>query len=85
MELLVQTADLTRKGRLDLGPGAENQSTVSDLLTVLQSNFKLPTGHDYYIRSERAGRALDPKLTLHDAGVLSGDTLEVVPILVAGR
>jgi hypothetical protein len=85
VELLVQTADLTRKGRLDLEPGADQQSTVADLLAVLQTNFKLPTEHDYYIRSERAGRALDPKMTLREAGVVSGDTIEVVPILVAGR
>jgi hypothetical protein len=85
MKLLVQTADLTRKGQLDLESGAERQSTVADLLAVLKANFKLSEGHDYYIRSERAQRALDPKMTLQEAGVVDGDTIEVVPILVAGR
>lgn len=70
---------------MDLEPGAESTTTVGELMVALRNEFKLPPDTDYFLRSERAGRQLDPQQTLQQADVKPGDVLEVAPILQAGN
>lgn len=85
MELAVRTADRTRQGKLDLESGSEKSTTVGELMAVLRDEFKLPPETDYFLRSDRAGKQLDPQQTLEQADVRPGDVLEVAPILQAGH
>ena len=54
-------------------------------MAALRGEFELPPETDYFLRSERAGRQLDPQQTLQQADVKPGDVLEVAPILQAGN
>lgn len=84
MRLLVRTADRINQGQLTLPPEAERTTTVGDLMEVVRDNFKLPRDADHFMRSERLGTQLDPKMTLQNAGIIDGDAIEVAPILQAG-
>lgn len=84
MKITVRTADRIQQGQLDLDPGVEGTTTVADLLVVLRENFKLQPGSDYFVRSDTAGKQLDPSQTIGAAGIKDGDVLEVAPILQAG-
>ena len=84
MKLMVRTADRVHKGELELDPGADRATKIADLMDLLRGEFKLPTTTEYFLRSERLGKQLDPGSTLADAGVADGDVLEVAPLLQAG-
>lgn len=85
MKLQVRTADRVHKGELDLDPGSERVTRVSELMDLLRGEFKLPATTEFFLRSERLGRQLDAGSTLHDVGIADGDTLEVAPLLQAGH
>jgi len=85
MQLVVRTADRVHQAKLDLDPGIEGSTTVRQLTGVITQNFSLPLDSDYFLRSERAGKQLSPSHTLQEAGVVDGDTLELAPIIQAGR
>ena len=85
MELTVRTHDRVQGGKLDVEDPSGANTTVEELLNVLRQEFGLDPSDDYFMRSDRLGKQLDPRKTLADAGVQEGDVLEVVPIIQAGR
>jgi len=85
MELTVRTADRVQQGVLDIPEELQATTTVGQLLDTLRGEFKLAANFDYLVRSERQGKQLDPSLTLSNAGIEPGETLEVAPILQAGQ
>ncbi|GIK88196.1 MAG: hypothetical protein KJ018_09130 [Burkholderiales bacterium] len=78
--LLVRTADQTRRAELELAP----DQTGAQIIQSAVDHWALPADADYALVNVTQGRALKPTETLDQAGVNSGDVLEVQPVLVAG-
>ena len=85
MKLFVRTADRVHKGELDLETGSERVTKVAELMEVLRQEFMLPASTEFFLRSERMAKQLDPGGTVADVGLADGDMVEVAPLLQAGR
>lgn len=79
-KLHVRTADQTRHAELDLTADQTGASIIQSAV----DHWALPADADYALVNVTQGRALKPHETLAQAGVASGDVLEVQPVLVAG-
>jgi hypothetical protein len=79
MNLVVRTADQTRRAELSLDPA----STGADIIQAAMDNWALPSDTDYTLVNATTGRAVTPGESLSKA-VRPGDVLEVQPVLVAG-
>jgi hypothetical protein len=79
-KLEVRTADQTRRAELELTP----DQTGAQIIQSAVEHWSLPVDADYTLVNVTQGRALKPQETLDQAGVNSGDVLEVQPVLVAG-
>ncbi|MEZ5650331.1 MAG: hypothetical protein R3E87_07245 [Burkholderiaceae bacterium] len=80
LSLTVRTADQTRRAAVDISP----QQTAAEVIQSAAENWSLPTDTDYTLVNVSTGQTLQPSSRLGDA-VRPGDTLEVQPVLVAGR
>ena len=80
LSVQVRTANRDRKANLGVPP----ELMVSEILDACKVNWQLPSNYEYIIRHERLGRELRLSDTLKEAGVISGDTLEVQQISDAG-
>ncbi len=80
LTLTLRTLDKSRQAQVTL----PSDYTVEELIEASRHNWKLPTDTDFTIRSERLGRQLGARDALGPVGVVSGDILEVVPLLEAG-
>jgi hypothetical protein len=83
MNLIVRTADKTRKADVTLS----GTQTCGDVISGAIENWSLPRDTDYTIVNvnRTPPQTLSTETTLAGAGVHSGDTLEIQPVLVAGR
>ena len=79
-KLHVRTADQTRRAELELAPDQTGASIIQSAV----DHWALPADADYALVNVTQGKALKPHETLDQAGVNSGDLLEVQPVLVAG-
>lgn len=79
-KLIVRTADQTRRAELELAP----EETGAAIIQSAVDHWALPADADYALVNVTQGKALKPDETLAQAGVASGDVLEVQPVLVAG-
>jgi hypothetical protein len=79
-KLQVRTADQTRRAELDLAP----EQTGAAIIQSAVDHWALPADADYTLVNVTQGKALKPHETLEQAGVQTGDVLEVQPVLVAG-
>jgi hypothetical protein len=78
--VIIRTADQTRKAEVSL-PSEERGSGV---IQAAVQNWSLPTDTDYSLVNTSTGKSISPNMTLTEAGVKSGEILEVQPVLVAG-
>lgn len=79
-KLTVRTADQTRRAELEMAP----EETGAAIIQSAVDHWALPADADYALVNVTQGKALKPNETLAQAGVASGDVLEVQPVLVAG-
>lgn len=80
ISLTVRTADQTRKAAVEIDP----DSTAAQVIQSAADNWSLPADTDYALVNVTTGKTLSPGMTLREAA-RPGDTLEVQPVLVAGR
>jgi hypothetical protein len=80
--VLIRTADRTKKAEITV----EDTQTCADIIQAAVQNWALPTDADYTIAnvSKTPAQTLIPSTPLSRSGVLSGETLEIQPVLVAG-
>ncbi len=83
MELTLRTADRARKAEVTVDDG----QTISEVMQAAVENWTLPADAQYSLTnvSKEPPVMLDPGTDLVAAGVLPGETLEIQPVLVAGR
>jgi len=80
LQLTIKSSQGDRKVACEVSPDYR----VEEVLEGLRDEWNLPRDHDFVLRHVRSGRQLAPAESLGEAGVESGDTLELFPILVAG-
>jgi hypothetical protein len=80
VNLIVRTADQTRKAEIAVSP----ENTVGDIMHSAVDNWALPRDADYTIVNVTSGKSLNPHEPIGQAGVKPGDVLELQPVLVAG-
>jgi hypothetical protein len=80
ISVIIRTADQTRKAEVAM----EDSSAAKDVIDGAVSNWTLPTDTDYSLVNTSNGKTITPSMTLADAGVKSGEILEIQPVLVAG-
>lgn len=82
INLIIRTADKARKAEITV---ADTQ-TCGDLIQAAVDNWSLPKETDYSVTnvSKSPPQTLNPSTSLSKAGVASGETLEIQPVLVAG-
>lgn len=80
LSLTVRTADQTRQAAVDINP----EQTAAEVIQAAADNWALPTDTDYALVNTTTGKMIAPGDKLGDS-VQPGDTLEVQPVLVAGR
>ncbi len=80
VNVIIRTADQTRKAEVAL-PGSH---TGADVIQAAVDNWSLPKDTDYSLVNTRTTKPVQPAGTLDAQGVMSGDVLEVQPVLVAG-
>jgi hypothetical protein len=82
LNIYIRTADKTKKAELTLA----GSQTCGDVIQAAVDNWALPKDSDYTIAnvSKTPPQTLSPATALAAAGVLSGETLEIQPVLVAG-
>ena len=80
LNLIVRTADQTRKDGLEIEP----QKKCGEIVAAVIGRWSLPEDTDFTLVNVRTGKPLMPDHSLAQAGVMDGDTLEVQPVLVAG-
>jgi len=83
LKLIIRTADKARKAEITV---ADTQ-TCGDIIQASLENWALPKETDYTIIniSKTPPQILNPSTSLATAGVIDGETLEIQPVLVAGR
>ena len=82
INLIIRTADRAHKAEITV---ADTQ-TCGDIIQAAVDNWALPKETDYTVTnvSKTPPQTLNPSIPLAKAGVTSGETLEVQPVLVAG-
>jgi hypothetical protein len=82
ISLIIRTADKARKAEITV---ADTQ-TCGDLIQAAVDNWALPKETDYSVTnvSKSPPQTLNLSTSLSKAGVASGETLEIQPVLVAG-
>jgi hypothetical protein len=82
ISVLVRTADRTKKAEITVS----DTQTCADIIQAAVQNWALPTDADYTIAnvSRTPAQTLNPSTPLSQSGVMSGETLEIQPVLVAG-
>ncbi len=82
INIIIRTADKTKKAEITV---ADTQ-TCGDIIQAAVDNWALPAETDYTITnvSKTPPQTLNPSTTLTKAGIASGETLEIQPVLVAG-
>jgi hypothetical protein len=82
ISLIIRTADKARKAEVTV---ADTQ-TCGDIIQAAVDNWALPKETDYTVInvSKTPPQTLNPATALATAGVLTGETLEIQPVLVAG-
>ena len=83
ISLIIRTADRARKAEITV---ADTQ-TCGDIIQAAVDNWALPKETDYTITnvSKTPPQTLNPSTPLTKAGITAGETLEIQPVLVAGR
>jgi hypothetical protein len=81
LSIQIRTANRDRKANLGVPPDIR----VAEILDACKTNWQLPSNYEYIVRHERLGRELRLNDTLREAGIESGDTLEVQQISDAGE
>ena len=83
MELSLRTADRARKAEITVDDG----QSCGEVVQAAVENWTLPADSQYSLTnvSKEPPITLDPSTDLVAAGVLPGETLEIQPVLVAGR
>lgn len=82
INLIIRTADKAHKAELTV---ADSQ-TCGDIIQAALDNWSLPKDTDYAIVnvSKSPPETLNPSVQLAQAGIATGATLEIQPVLVAG-
>jgi len=82
ISLVIRTADRARKAELSVA----DIQTCGDIIQAAVDNWALSTDIDYTIVnvSKTPAQTLTPTMPLAQSGVLSGEILEIQPVLVAG-
>jgi len=83
MELTLRTADRARKAEVTVDDG----QTCGEVVQSAVENWTLPADSQYTLTnvSKEPPVTLDPSTDLADSGVLTGEILEIQPVLIAGR
>lgn len=81
IDLIVRTADQTRKAEITL----DSSETGEDIVNAAVENWSLPADTDYNLVSTSHGKTIVLNESLEKNGIQDGDILEVQPVLVAGR
>ncbi len=81
--LIIRTADRTKKAEITVS----DSQTCGDIIQASVDNWAMPKDTDYTVTNvtKNPPQTLNPSTSLEKAGVLSGETLEIQPVLVAGR
>ena len=80
IQLTLRTATRDRKASIS----APGDVTIEELLNSAMQQWNLSSDYEYVIRSERLGAQLAVDTTLHQAGILDQDVLEIQPLADAG-
>ncbi len=80
LQLTIRTATRDRQASI----AAPLDATVAEILGSAMQNWNLSNNFEYVVRCERMGSQLVEDMTLQQAGVLSGDILEIQPLADAG-
>jgi hypothetical protein len=82
ISLIIRTADKTKKAEVTLAAS----QTCADVINAAVDNWALPRDSDYSIVnvSKSPPQTLAPAASLASVGVMSGETLEIQPVLKAG-
>ena len=80
IQLTLRTATRDRKASIS----APGDVTIEELLNSAMQQWNLSSDYEYVIRSERLGAQLAVDNTLHQAGILDQDVLEIQPLADAG-
>jgi hypothetical protein len=80
LQLTIRTATRDRQAAI----AAPLDATVAEILGSAMQNWNLSNSFEYVVRCERLGSQLVEDMTLQQAGVLSGDILEIQPLADAG-
>jgi hypothetical protein len=80
--VIIRTADRARKAEITVA----DIQTCGDIIQAAVDNWAMPKDTDYTITnvSKTPPQTLNPSTQLAQAGIVSGETLEVQPVLVAG-
>ena len=81
VKVIIRTADQTRKAEVELA----RTITGGDVIQAAVDKWSLPTDTDYSLVNTSSGKAILPAQPLSEDTVKDGQTLEVQPVLVAGR
>ena len=83
INLIIRTADKARKAELTV----EDTQTCADIIKAAVENWALPQDSDYTITNvtKTPPQTLNPMSSLSKSGTVSGETLEIQPVLVAGE
>ncbi len=82
ISLIIRTADKARKAEISV----VDTQTCGDIIQAAVDNWAMPNDTDYTVVnvSKNPPQTLNPSTTLAVAGVMTGETLEIQPVLVAG-
>lgn len=82
ISLTIRTADRTKKAEVTVS----DSQTCGDIIQAAVDNWSMPKDTDYTITntSKNPPQTFNPSMTLAKAGVVSGEILEIQPVLVAG-
>ena len=80
--LIIRTADRSHKAEVTV----EDTQTCGDIIQAAVGNWAMDKNSDYTVVdvTKTPPLTLNPSSSLSTSGVVSGDTLEVQPVLVAG-
>jgi hypothetical protein len=81
LKVIVRTADKSRKAEIVIPA----ECAVGEIIDSAIQNWSLPSDTDYTIVNATRGTALNPTQPMGRSGILEGDTLEIQPVLTAGR
>ena len=80
LSLTIRTASNDRRESITAPPDVK----IDEILSAARERWNLPSNYEYVVRSERLGSQMVLSQTLEQAGLLTGDVLEVQPLADAG-